>query len=228
MATEIEFGLPQDKVRGSIRRLLCAGYTGRSRADVEAHIAELAPLGIGPPPHVPMLFPIIPELLSQSVETSVLGVHTAPEVEYVIFRLHGHDYVTVGSDQTDSVMEGQHAPTAKNLCLKSVATEAWPVGDVASHWDRLELKLTCNGKVMQEGTVASMLTPEQLRAFVSEHDGPDHEGRMIFSGTLETHGRFPESEMSIKISLNDPVRKRAISHSYKVSPMKEFFPAKSN
>lgn len=225
MAAEIEFRLPQGRVRGTIRRLLCAGYTGRSRADVDAHIAELAPLGIGPPPHVPMLFPIIPGLLSQSNETSVLGGHTAPEVEYVIFRLDGRDYVTVGSDQTDSVMEGKHAPTAKNLCLKSVAPEAWPMADVADHWDRLGLKLTCNGKAMQEGSVVSMLAPEQLREFVAEHDGPDHDGRMIFSGTLETHGRYPESEMSIEISLSDPVRNRTIRHSYKVSPMKEFFPA---
>ena len=227
MTTEIEFKLPEGRIRGAVRRLLCAGYTGRSRAAVEAHIAELAPLGIGPPPHVPMLFPIIPGLLSQSTETSVLGTHTAPEVEYVIVRLDGSDYVTVGSDQTDSVMEGKHPPTAKNLCLKSVAAEAWPMADVADHWDLLELKLICNGKLMQEGSLSSILTPEQLRAFVAEHDGPDDEGRMIFSGTLETHGRFPESEMSIDISLSDPVLDRAIRHSYRVTPMAELFPAHS-
>lgn len=225
MTTEIEFRLPNGEIRGTIRRLLCAGYTGRSRGDVEAHIAELAPLGIGPPPHVPMLFPIIPGLLSQSSETSVLGLHTAPEVEYVIFRLEGRDYVTVGSDQTDSVMEAKHAATAKNLCLKSVAREAWPLTELAGHWDSLELKLNCNGTVMQQGAVASMLTPGQLQDFVAGHDGPDHEGRMIFSGTLETHGRFPQTDMAIEISLTDPVRGRTIRHSYTVSPMDEFFPA---
>ncbi len=225
MTTTIDFTLPEGHVTACIRRLLCAGYTGRTRAEVEAHIEELKHLGIGVPPHIPMLFPIIPALLSQAAETFVIGLDTAPEVEFVLFRQDGIDYVTVGSDHTDSVMEAQAAALAKNLCAKTVAPAAWPMADVAGHWDRLELRLACDGKVMQQGSVAQLMTPDDLRAFVAGHDGAEHEGRMIFSGTLETAGRFPRTAMELEISLTDPVLGRSLSHHFKVTPLAEIFPA---
>jgi hypothetical protein len=61
MSENIKFRIPNENdLVASIRRLLCAGYTARNRADVEAHIKELTAIGIGAPPHVPMLFPIMP------------------------------------------------------------------------------------------------------------------------------------------------------------------------
>lgn len=225
MSTTLTFLVAGTPLEAVIRRLVCAGYTGRTRAEVEAHIEELKPLGIAPPPHVPMLFPIMPALLSQAAETHVMGPNTAPEVEFVQFRVDGRDYVTVGSDHTDSVMEAQAASLAKNLCFKSVATEAWAIDEIAGHWDRLELQLVCNGEVKQRGAVAQMLTPAALRYFVAEHDGPQHEGRMVFSGTIETHGRYPATRMEIEISLTDPVLERSIRHAYTVTPLVEFFPA---
>lgn len=225
MSTTLSFLVAGEPVTATIRRLLCAGYTGRTRAEVEAHIEELKPLGIGAPPHVPMLFPIMPALLSQATQTHVMGPNTAPEVEFVQFRIDGRDYVTVGSDHTDSVMEAQAAALAKNLCFKSVGSQAWAIDEIAAHWDSLELQLVCNGKVMQKGSVAQMMTPEALRDFVTEFDGGNHEGRMIFSGTFETHGRYPQGEMEIEISLTDPVLERSIRHAYKVTPLVEIFPA---
>lgn len=225
MSTTLTFALPGAFVTATIRRLLCAGYTGRTLAEVEAHIEELKPLGIGAPPHVPMLFPIMPALLSQAVQTHVMGPNTAPEVEFVQFRADGRDYVTVGSDHTDAVMEAQAAALAKNLCFKSVAPQAWAIDEIAGHWDTLELQLVCNGKVMQKGSVAQMMTPAALRDFVATFDGPEHEGRMIFSGTFETHGHYPQGEMAIEISLTDPVLGRSIAHAYKVTPLAEIFPA---
>ncbi len=225
MSEQITFELP-DKTRvvAHIRRLICAGYTGRDQADVEAHIKELAAIGIGAPPHIPMLFPIMPALLSQSHRTYVLGENTAPEVEFVLFRRNGADYVTVGSDQTDSVMEAQAAAMAKNMCVKSVATAAWPLIEAKDHWDELELELTCNAQTMQKGKVGQLMTPEALQAFVAMHDGPDHEGRMVFSGTLETHGRYPKGEITMEVTLTDPVLGRQLRHVYTVTPMQEFFP----
>jgi hypothetical protein len=192
---------------------------------VEAHIEELKALGIGAPPHIPMLFPIMPSLLTQSIDTAVIGPETAPEVEYVFFRHQGRDFVTVGSDQTDSAMEGKAACLAKNLCFKSIAKQAWPIDEVAQHWDSLELRLDCDGRTMQHGALATMMTPDQLRDFVTEHDGADHEGRMIFSGTLETHGRFPRGVQRLEIELRDPVLGRSIRHAYTVTPLDEIFPA---
>ncbi|EBA07982.1 DUF2848 family protein [Sagittula stellata] len=223
MTVDITFETPGGPLAASIRRVVAAGYTGRTRHLVETHIEELKDIGIPPPPHIPMLFPIIPGLLSQSRQTQVLGSDTAPEVEYVIFRQDGRDYVTVGSDQTDSVMESQNAPISKNMCLKTVAPEAWPLDELLDHWDSLELSLVCDGKVMQQGSVAQIMTPAQLQAFVAEHDGDEDEGRMIFSGTLEMHGRCPGEAAEMTITLSDPVRERKIVHTYTVEPTVPFF-----
>lgn len=223
MSTVLTFKTPTGPVSATIQRVVAAGYTGRTRHLVEAHIEELKQIGIPAPPHVPMLFPIIPGLLSQSSRTQVLGTETSPEVEYVVFRQGGRDYVTVGSDQTDSVMEAQNAPIAKNMCLKSIASHAWPLDELLGHWDSLELSLVCNGIVMQKGKVEQMMTPKQLQDFVAEHDGPDHEGRMIFSGTLEMHGRCPREKAEMTIRLGDPVLNRDIVHSYTVEPTSPFF-----
>lgn len=227
MSKTVTFSTPAGQIHTEIRRLLCAGYTGRTRHLVEAHIEELKALGIGAPAHIPMLFPIMPALLSQAESTTVLGPNTAPEVEYVIFRHEGQDYVTVGSDHTDTAMESKAPAMAKNLCFKSVAADAWSIADVAAHWDDLELTLTCDGRTMQHGALNQMMVPEDLRTFVAEHDGPDHESRMIFSGTLETHGQYPRTAARIEISLTDPVLKRSITHAYSVNPMDEIFPAET-
>jgi hypothetical protein len=227
MTVTVTFSTPDGPLSATITRLLAAGYTGRTRHLVEAHIEELKALGIGVPPHIPMLFPIIPGLLSQSTVTNVLGLDTSPEVEFVIFRTGGRDYLTVGSDQTDSVMEAQNAAIAKNLCLKSIATEAWPLDALKDHWDRLELTLTCEGKVMQHGALEQMMTPAQLQDFVAEHDGPQHEGRMIFSGTMEMHGRCPRESAEMEIKLHDPVLGRSIAHRYRVEPILEIFKPKA-
>lgn len=229
MAETLEFALPQGgRIVAEIRRLICAGYTGRNQADVKAHIQELAAKGIGTPPHIPMLFPIIPTLLSQSTRTYVLGAGTAPEVEFVLFRQDGVDYVTVGSDQTDLVMEAQAAAVAKNLCPKSVATTAWRLSEVAPHWDSLELELVCNGATMQKGKVAALFAPAALHDLVATYDGPDHEGRMVFSGTIETHGDYPPGEVALSIGLVDPVLGRRLHHAYTVTPMAEFFPKRAS
>ncbi|MGF7163626.1 hypothetical protein FHS85_005296 [Rhodoligotrophos appendicifer] len=225
MTREIVFETPAGILKTTVRRLLCAGYTGRTRSLVDAHIEELKALGIGTPPHIPMLFPIISSLLTQAEATEVVGPNTAPEVEYVLFREGGLDYVTVGSDQTDSVMEGKAACLAKNLCEKSIARVAWPLSELLDHWDALELSLVCNGTTMQRGQVAAMFTPEQLRDFVSQHDGAEHENRMIFSGTLETHGRYPGGVQDLELELRDPVLGRSIRHAYRVTPLDEIFPA---
>lgn len=223
MTVVVSFQTPAGPLSATVKRVLAAGYTGRTRHLVEAHIEELKELGIPTPPHVPMLFPIIPGLLSQSTETTVLGEETSPEVEFVVFTQDGRDYITVGSDQTDAVMEAKDAPIAKNMCLKSIAREAWPLEELLPHWDSLELSLICDGQVMQQGRVEQMMTPAQLKDFVAEHNGPDHESRMIFSGTIEMHGRCPREKAEMLIRLTDPVLGRVIEHRYTVEPVFPFF-----
>src|SRR5690606_30439461 len=64
-AFTIEFDIDgTGPVAAGIERAIIAGYTGRDRASVQAHIDELAAIGIPPPPQVPMFYPIPRELLT--------------------------------------------------------------------------------------------------------------------------------------------------------------------
>ncbi|MFN4088731.1 MAG: DUF2848 family protein [Alphaproteobacteria bacterium] len=207
-----------------LRRVLAAGYTGRDRALVDAHIHELEEIGVAPPKHVPMLFPLAPSLVTTADEIAPLGFDSTPEIEFVLFRTLGFDYVTVGSDHTDRKVEAQSVVLSKNLCPKPIAKAAWPVSAVRAHWDRLVLKSTCDGETLQEGPLSMIMDPGALMAFVDRHDGDAAEGRMIFSGTVPTTRQPPRDGGTIELTLSDPVLNRRLLHRYTVSPMREIFP----
>ena len=224
MVQSLTFEVPgQGPVRLDLRRALAAGYTGRDRALVQEHIDELAHLGVAPPKHVPMLFPLIPTLVTFARHIAVLGFDSTPEIEVVLFRTGGADYVGLGSDHTDRKVETVSIPLAKNVCPKPVAPVAWPVAEVAAHWDRLVLRSACGGVPLQEGPLAKIMPRDDLLAFVAAHDGPDHEGRMVFSGTVPTQAQPPRRAATIELALIDPVLGRRIDHAYSVMPMTEFF-----
>jgi len=224
MVQSLSFDVPgRGPVRLDLRRALAAGYTGRDRKLVQEHIDELAHLGVPPPRHVPMLFPIIPTLVTFARHISVLGFDSTPEIEVVLFRAGGEDFVSLGSDHTDRKIEIQSIPISKNVCPKPVAPVAWPVAEVAGHWDRLLLRSTCEGVLLQEGPLAKLLPRGEILAFVAAHDGPEHEGRIVFSGTVPTERQPPRRAATIELALIDPVLDRRIEHAYSVLPMAEFF-----
>ncbi len=207
-----------------LKRVVAAGYTGRDRHLVDQHIRELEAIGVAPPKHVPMLFPLMPTLVTTADEIAPLGLDSTPEVEFVLFRTMGFDYVTVGSDHTDRKIEAQSVALAKNVCPKPVARSAWPLNAVRPHWDKLVLKAACEGETLQEGPLSMIMTPEDLQAFVAQHDGDEAEGRMIFSGTVPTLRQPPREGGMVEFSLTDPVLNRRLVQRYTVSPMREIFP----
>jgi hypothetical protein len=126
--------------------------------------------------------------------------------------------VTVGSDQCDIAVERDGFPEkSKNLCPKVLARIAWRLDEVQAHWDDLTLSLTCNGELMQQGRLAGLLRPHDLLNKVAGVAGGEHEGRMIFSGTIPTNGDYPAGPYRLDLALTDAVRGRSISHSVTVS-----------
>ena len=208
------------RIEPAIRRLILTGFAGRSTADVEAHIEEMARQGVPRPPYFPMLWPVLPHLITQSDGISVYGTDTTPEVEYVLFAWQGRTYVTLGNDQCDIDVEAKlSAEKSKNLCQKVVAREAWPINEVLAHWDELQLTLSCNGVVMQQDHLAALIRPEVLRAKVSAVDGDADDGRMIFSGTIATRGQLPKPPCNIAMRLADPRLGREIRHEFSVTAL---------
>jgi len=209
-----------------IERLLLSGFAGRSTEDVEHHIAEMARQGVPRPPQIPMFWPVLPHLLTQGDEVAVYGHETTPEVEYVLFTWRNELYVTLGNDQCDIEVEAHGwSERSKNLCQKTVARQAWRVADELAHWDELELTLTCNGELLQQDRLSALIRPETLLEKVSAADGPQNDGRMIFSGTIATQGRRPKPPYDVAMRLRDPVRGREIARGFRVTALTPLGPA---
>ncbi|MHB8499758.1 MAG: DUF2848 family protein [Candidatus Acidiferrales bacterium] len=141
-----------------------AGYTGRNRAAIEAHIRELAEEGVSPPARVPFCFPVLPHLVrSGTSEIAVYGDRTSGEIEPVLIILDGRPrYLGVGSDHTDRELERTSIPISKQLCQKVISAELWPVELVAEEWDRLEIASSQDGEPYQRGLLADLLPLQGL------------------------------------------------------------------
>jgi hypothetical protein len=207
----------------ALSRTVAAGFTGADKAAIQAHVDELAEQGIAPPPHIPMLFPVLPTLVTNSDEIAVVGTDTTPEIEVALFQVDGTAWITVASDQTDRVVEAQSITLSKNICPKVVGRTVWPLDEVLDHWNDLRLTSRCNGTVLQDGPLSLMARADEILAFVDQHDGPEREGRLVLSGTIPTDAVPPKGEAVIEIELNDPVRGRRIAHSYRLRVLSEYF-----
>jgi hypothetical protein len=212
------------------RHLVIAGWTGRDVAVLNAHIEELAALGVAPPKSVPIFYRVSADLLTPRGHVEMVGREASGEVEAVLWKHDGALFVGVGSDHTDRALETVGITLSKQLCAKPVSVTVWPWDEVAGHWDDLILRSTLprsgetdqtspqSGETYQEGPVAGLRRPDELLALYEEREGPVADGTVMFCGTLPVHGgiRFAD-EMTLE--LQDPVLGRSIRHSYKVEPL---------
>lgn len=220
--TSVDFTVYGRPIRVGLVKALAAGFTGRNRQAVKTHVDELAELGVAPPPSIPMLYPVMPTLVTTSSEIAVLGPDTTPEVEVAIVRVEGADYLTVASDHTDRLVEASSVARSKNACPKIVGSELWPVRDVLDHWDGLQLASRCQGKTLQEGLLVDLLPLPELLAFVDEI-APLVDGSLLLSGTVPTTDTPPKSSVPIELELRDAERGVSIRHAYTVHVMEELF-----
>ena len=218
MALPLSFRHGNGRIDVAVSELILIGFGGRDPVHVRAHIAEMAMLGVEPPPSTPCLYPVNPALLTQDDEITVYGDNTASEVEFVLIASGGQQFVTVGNDQFDLEIERLiSAEKSKNLCMKSLAREVWALRDVLEHWDELQLLLVCNGHKIQEASVRELMHPQVLLDLVTKNCGASDGGRVVFSGTIPLLAKAPPTPYKLEIILNDPVRSRAIRHEFRVN-----------
>jgi uncharacterized protein DUF2848 len=200
-----------------IERLVIAGWTGRDRAAVEHHIAELAAIGVKPPRATPCFYAVGAGLLTTADAIDVVGTDSSGEVEFVLVATPEGLCVGVGSDHTDRKVEAYGVTVSKQMCPKPIGPELWRLEDVAAHWDRLELRshVVRAGRRMlyQEGPVAKMLAPADLIARLPGAALPA--GAAMFCGTLAVQGEIGGGER-FEIELADPVKRRRLRHAYAV------------
>ncbi|HKW38471.1 MAG TPA: DUF2848 domain-containing protein [Burkholderiales bacterium] len=217
----MEFLVENAPRRMEIARLIIAGWTGRDRASVEKHIAELAAIGVKRPRAVPVFYRVASSLLTTAREVEVVGENSSGEVEFVLVSAPDALYVGVGSDHTDRKVEAYGVTVSKQMCPKPLGPELWALEDVDSHWDRLVLRshVTRSGRrtLYQEGPVSHMLAPRRLLERFSE-SATLAPGTAMFCGTLAVQGNIGGGER-FEIELHDPVRNRSLRHEYTVSEL---------
>jgi hypothetical protein len=75
---------------------------------------------------------------------------------------------------------------------------------------------------MQQDYLAALIRPEQLRDKLAAVDGPNDDGRMIFSGTIASHGNLPAPPYDVTMRLTDSRRRREIYRKFQVSALLPF------
>ena len=205
--------------RIEISRLVVAGWTGRDKAAVEKHIAELGAIGVRRPRTVPTFYRLGAGLATTAREIEVVGEDSSGEVEFVLVSAPDTLYVGVGSDHTDRKVEAYAITVSKQMCPKPLGAELWPFEELQRHWDRLVLRSYVTRKrkrrLYQEGEVSHMLAPRDLLARFSRSRERLDPGTAMFCGTLPVHGNIAGGER-FEMELHDPVKKRSLKHEYAI------------
>jgi hypothetical protein len=201
-----------------INQLVVAGWTGRDRAAVDKHIAELEAIGVKRPATTPIFYRASAARLTLDDEIEALGDASSGEAEFVLLQLNGRLWVGAGSDHTDREVEKYGVSVSKQMCDKPIAPEFWPAVEVAPHWEQLMLRSYISDKgrrtLYQEGPVTAMIDP---LALIEQFGGKTGlaEGTLMFCGTLAAHGGVRPSDV-FEFELDDPVLARKIQHRYRV------------
>jgi hypothetical protein len=216
-------------LRFPVRRVVNAGFVGRDRATVQAHIDEMRHLGIPAPKTVPVFFALTADSVATAHEIEVLGDRTSGEAEYVLLLHEGEVYVGVGSDHTDRALEGASIRKSKQVCKNVLSSRVWRYGDVREHWDELELRSwvrspeTGRDVLYQQGTLATILSADDLLELVRVRIADrDCEGLVIFSGTVPMVAGTIVYSNEFRCELLDPRTGHSLSCGYRVLPVDYF------
>ncbi len=204
----------------AVRRLVIAGWTGRSREAMEKHVRELEALGISRPSAMPIFYRVSARLLTTANVIEVSGEGSGGEVEYFIVKTGGRLFVGCGSDHTDRKAETASVSFAKQMCEKPVAPVLWPFEEVRPHWDEIEIRssIPSDGGVStyQRGLVSTMLDPLELIRRYESTGGYFDDGTLMFCGTLPAAGGVRPTD-SFSYEMIDPRLGRTIRASYHLS-----------
>lgn len=202
----------------TIDSLVIAGWAGRDRDKMEAHIRELEELGVARPQATPTFYRVSAARLNQHETIQNTGGQSSGEAEAVLLAQDGALFVGLGSDHTDRHVESYGVTVSKQMCDKPISRNFWRYDEVAAHWDQLILRAwaVIGGQrvLYQEGPLAELLPPAAL---IDGHCGaatlPD--GTAMLCGTMPAIGGIRPAER-FECELFDPVLSRTIALAYNI------------
>jgi hypothetical protein len=206
-----------------ILRMINAGYVGRNKEAVQAHIDELAKEGVPVPNEVPMIFPVVSSNLTTGHEIEVVGGKTSGEVEYVLLLDGDEVLVGIGSDHTDREVEVLSIVKSKQVCPNVMAAEVWTLDEVIDGWDDMIIRSWVKtGEaeteiLYQEATLGTIIPAVELLNIVKSNvnDGI-LDGIAIFSGTVPVVTGEMIFGTHFRVELFDPGLDRAIGTEYRI------------
>ncbi len=173
--------------------LVVVGYAGRDSTAVQAHVDELAELGVPRPSSVPLFMVFPPRLIHQSRSIAVAGAMSSGEAELVVVVDGAETFVTVGSDHTDRALETVDIAASKGVCPKPVAAEGWAARATQDRWDDLGLRSRIGGGALyQDGSVAVNRPPLELVSSIP-WAGARPRCFVAFTGTVPVIGEIRPS-----------------------------------
>lgn len=210
---ELTLALGRCETLVAVHTAIVAGWTGRDRAALEEHMAELEALGVSRPSTAPIFYRVSASRLATGTEIESTA-SSSGEVEPVLLRHEGELWVGVGSDHTDRELESYSVAASKQLCDKPIAHELWPYEEVSGHWDQLilrsQISIEGGAALYQEGPLEALLPPSELLVLATP---ALEDGALMFCGTIAARGGIrPASEFHYE--LEDPVLGRTIAGRY--------------
>lgn len=218
---KLTFTLPDGSgAQASIRRVLNGGFSGRTQEKVQAHIDELARLGIAPPAVTPIMIPVSPYLAQQTDEVWVSHGRTSGEVEWgLVVADDGELLITLACDHTDRALEVHGIAWSKNALPDVLSRSAWRLSDVEGHIDKLQLRawVTHEGQEteIQSATFAELLAPAFWVDLLRSRSLLEP-GTVLISGTVNMHEGVDQFAAAWRAELWDPVLQRSMSLAYEV------------
>lgn len=220
--TTLQFSLPTgDTVSVTPSLVLNAGYAGRDQQQVQAHIDELAELGISGPETTPTLYPVATYLAQQTDEVPVQHDRTSGEIEWGIVFTDAGVLLTGAIDHTDRALEVTSVPRSKNAAPDVLARAAWRLDDVRDHYDQITLSAwvtDANGTetLIQRSPLTDLLEPDYWLAELTKR-GLANVGTVLISGTVPMLPGVDQFAAKWRGRLSDAVTGEIIDLGYTVN-----------
>ena len=222
--TALTFELPDGSIQNVVvTDLLNAGYAGREQEEVQAHIVELAELGVPGPTTTPAMYPVSPYLAQQTNEVSVQHDHTSGEAEWALVITDGDVLLTAACDHTDRQLEVHGVAWSKNASPDVLGRQAWRLADVRDHLDQITLRGWVGtgdeaDTLIQDSSLTALLAPDYWLDVLTER-GLNKPGTVLLSGTVAMISGVDQFADTWKVELHDPVTGLSIPVAYRVCEM---------